>query len=424
MLAAPQDESLATRFAPYLGELRELFAARGLPSGHAQDLAAFAARLDDPSFHEEMVSMVRSILYREPQPLSRGELMDMLALAVAGPAFEASTAGADEPTRQLFRFVSHTLQLQRRSALGGSASAVFKPETTPSISNDPHDTQESAPDAAPLPIGVTPSLSEGNAAAADPAPAAPPATAQPTESDADPAPNRLMAAWGKTVVPPTPPLPRSRLQGAYWLPGLLALLLSIALVAALSRHPKPAPARALPSSAASFKAKAATPHPLGSAPVARQDSGTPHERKPSPLPPTSSAPVTTAPAKTPSPRRTARLPDRRGPAHQGLRPIASPNAREGVFLASSGMMASHLLFAPAPGYPRLASFTHVQGQVILQVVVARNGSVAATKVLEGPMLLRGAAEHTVRHWRYRPYFVDGKPTDVATIVTVTFQLRH
>ncbi len=87
-------------------------------------------------------------------------------------------------------------------------------------------------------------------------------------------------------------------------------------------------------------------------------------------------------------------------------------------------MASHLIFAPAPGYPKLASLTHVEGEVIVQVVVGRNGIVEATRILQGHHLLRSAAEHAVRRWRYRPYLVDGKPTDVATIVTVNFRLRH
>ncbi|MEO6828889.1 MAG: energy transducer TonB [Acidobacteriaceae bacterium] len=84
-------------------------------------------------------------------------------------------------------------------------------------------------------------------------------------------------------------------------------------------------------------------------------------------------------------------------------------------------MTGNLIAAPPPEYPRLAGMFHVEGQVILQAVVSRNGRVVATHVLRGHRLLRGAAEQAVRRWRYRPFFVNGQSTDVATIVTVNFR---
>ena len=91
---------------------------------------------------------------------------------------------------------------------------------------------------------------------------------------------------------------------------------------------------------------------------------------------------------------------------------------------SSGVMAGNLVFAPPPTYPKLASFTHVQGQVLLQAIVSRSGKVANLKVVRGPRLLRGAAMSAVYKWRYRPYLVSGHAVDVATIVSVDFVLHH
>jgi TonB family protein len=90
---------------------------------------------------------------------------------------------------------------------------------------------------------------------------------------------------------------------------------------------------------------------------------------------------------------------------------------------SSGVMAGNLISAPLPDYPMLARMAHVGGEVVLQAVIAKNGSVLATHVLRGNRLLRGAAEDAVRQWRYRPYAVDGHPVEVATIVTVRFRRR-
>jgi protein TonB len=72
----------------------------------------------------------------------------------------------------------------------------------------------------------------------------------------------------------------------------------------------------------------------------------------------------------------------------------------------------------------MASMTGVEGQVILQAVVSRNGTVVATHVLDGHHLLRGAAAKAVKRWRYKPYMVNGRPADVATIVIVDFHLPH
>ncbi len=97
---------------------------------------------------------------------------------------------------------------------------------------------------------------------------------------------------------------------------------------------------------------------------------------------------------------------------------------QGVSSVSSGVMTSHLLLAPAPEYPKMARLTHVEGEVILQAVIARDGTVATTHALRGHHLLRSAAEHAVRRWRYRPYLIEGHPTEVATIVTVEFHLHR
>ncbi len=105
-------------------------------------------------------------------------------------------------------------------------------------------------------------------------------------------------------------------------------------------------------------------------------------------------------------------------------PSSRHGARGGLFSVSSGMMSANLLSAPAPEYPALARLTHVEGEVILQAVVSHTGFVVATHALEGHRLLRGAAEHAVQRWRYRPFMLDGRPTDVETIVFVKFRLHH
>jgi TonB family protein len=91
---------------------------------------------------------------------------------------------------------------------------------------------------------------------------------------------------------------------------------------------------------------------------------------------------------------------------------------------SSGIMADNLMEWHPPAYPRLASLARVQAPVFLQAIVSGRGTVESVHVIKGPYLLRRAAADTVRTWRYKPYFLNGKPVDVATIVTIDFALKR
>lgn len=89
---------------------------------------------------------------------------------------------------------------------------------------------------------------------------------------------------------------------------------------------------------------------------------------------------------------------------------------------AAGLMAENLVSAPKPDYPALAKIAHVDGPVVLHAEINRSGEVSDTQVISGHFLLRRAAEAAVRHWRYRPYQVDGKSVPVSTTITVRF--RH
>jgi len=55
-----------------------------------------------------------------------------------------------------------------------------------------------------------------------------------------------------------------------------------------------------------------------------------------------------------------------------------------------------------PVYPELARRMHVSGVVVLQLVVAPDGSVSDAKVESGHALLGTAAQDAVRRWRFEP----------------------
>jgi len=75
-----------------------------------------------------------------------------------------------------------------------------------------------------------------------------------------------------------------------------------------------------------------------------------------------------------------------------------------------------------PQYPADALIAHRSGDVVLEVIVGRDGSVTSTRGLSGDPLLIAAAVEAVRTWRYEPYRIQGRPTEFQTDVTLRFSL--
>ncbi len=82
------------------------------------------------------------------------------------------------------------------------------------------------------------------------------------------------------------------------------------------------------------------------------------------------------------------------------------------------------MYEIAPKYPALARSAHVQGEVVLAVIIGKDGSVADIKAESGHPLLIPAAIDAVKHWRYKPYKLNGKPVEVDTRVIVNFTLTN
>jgi protein TonB len=76
-----------------------------------------------------------------------------------------------------------------------------------------------------------------------------------------------------------------------------------------------------------------------------------------------------------------------------------------------------------PVYPAMAVSSHVEGMVILEAVVDREGRVEDVRILRSVPLLDGAAIDAVRQWRYEPLVVNGHLARFIVTVTVNFQLR-
>ncbi len=85
---------------------------------------------------------------------------------------------------------------------------------------------------------------------------------------------------------------------------------------------------------------------------------------------------------------------------------------------------ARMTFAPRPNYPLSARKGGVEGRVRLQVRLTQDGKVQVEKVVEGsePTLV-DAAIAGVKQWRGTAAWMNGKPVDVISTVTVDFKLR-
>ena len=75
-----------------------------------------------------------------------------------------------------------------------------------------------------------------------------------------------------------------------------------------------------------------------------------------------------------------------------------------------------------PEYPRLAQAAHIQGTVILEIIVGEQGSVDSVTVLRSVPALDQAAIDAVRRWKYEPGALNGTAIPVIITVTVNFSL--
>jgi protein TonB len=60
--------------------------------------------------------------------------------------------------------------------------------------------------------------------------------------------------------------------------------------------------------------------------------------------------------------------------------------------------------------------------VNLQATISKLGTIENLRVVSGPPMLQQAALDAVKSWRYKPYLLDGEPTEVETTVSVIFSL--
>ncbi len=89
---------------------------------------------------------------------------------------------------------------------------------------------------------------------------------------------------------------------------------------------------------------------------------------------------------------------------------------------SSGVSQGLLVRRVNPTYPPLARQARIQGVVILQAQISKDGSIENLQLVSGHPMLAPAAIEAVKQWKYKPYLLNGEPVEVDTQVQVNFTL--
>ena len=104
-------------------------------------------------------------------------------------------------------------------------------------------------------------------------------------------------------------------------------------------------------------------------------------------------------------------------------PVAIPKAATPQRVrVSQGVSQGLLIHKVQPAYPPLARQARIQGTVVLQALIGKDGAIQNLHVVSGHPMLTGAALDAVKQWRYKPYFLNGEPVEVETTINVNFTL--
>lgn len=89
---------------------------------------------------------------------------------------------------------------------------------------------------------------------------------------------------------------------------------------------------------------------------------------------------------------------------------------------SESLAETLLVHRVEPLYPDQAIRNRLEGPVVFEAWIGREGKIENIKLERGYLVLAHAAAQAVRQWRYRPYLLDGQAVEARTYVTVSFKL--
>jgi protein TonB len=98
--------------------------------------------------------------------------------------------------------------------------------------------------------------------------------------------------------------------------------------------------------------------------------------------------------------------------------------QEKPVLVGGNVQSAKLIKHPAPVYPAIAKTARIQGTVVLQAIIGKDGAVRNLMVVSAasPLLVSSAMD-AVKKWLYQPTLLNQEPVEVITEITVIFSLQ-
>ena len=102
--------------------------------------------------------------------------------------------------------------------------------------------------------------------------------------------------------------------------------------------------------------------------------------------------------------------------------VVAASAKPSSPLKISDGVTKGMLLAPIhPIYPRIAVISHIEGTVVVTATIDKQGRITGLQVLSGNPMLTSAAIDAIKDARYKPYLLNGEPTDIITTISVNFR---
>ena len=103
-------------------------------------------------------------------------------------------------------------------------------------------------------------------------------------------------------------------------------------------------------------------------------------------------------------------------------PVVKPAQLKGPVHVSSGVATGQLLAPIQPVYPAIARAARIQGTVVVQAIISKDGKIEQLHVISGPPMLESAATEAIQRARYRPFLLNNEPVAVETTISVVFTM--
>ncbi len=91
---------------------------------------------------------------------------------------------------------------------------------------------------------------------------------------------------------------------------------------------------------------------------------------------------------------------------------------------SQGVTGGRILHRVDPFYPNQGRRQHIEGAVVMDVLVGEDGRVRQVQVTSGPPILAKAASDAVKQWKYEPFLLNGRPVALHNQITIQFKLPN